>query len=343
MTLISVIIPVYNAEMHLKKCIASLLVQTHQEIEFIFINDGSTDNSKSIIEQLQKTDARIVLINQENKGVSVARNNGIAIAKGNYIGFVDADDTVIENYFEKLLALALSTNVDVVVSKYISHQNKIETISPTLFPENQILNAEFIQNQIIPYMIQKENLNAIWNKLFTSEIIKQNAITFPVGVALGEDGLFNLHVFQKAKAIYFTDFIGYHYFEIEGSATRNFTTNNYFENILKEYQYNYSNFANSSLSLEKINNLKAEKCLHKSISLIHEFTNPKNKLGFKLAFQKIKLMLSNAQFNWIVSSHYNTLYASKGKYEKLIILALKNKWIYLLFITTAYSRFRNKK
>jgi glycosyltransferase involved in cell wall biosynthesis len=343
MTLVSVIIPVYNAELHLKKCIDSLIAQTHQNCEFIFVNDGSSDNSQISIEDFQKTDSRIVLINQQNQGVSAARNNGIAIAKGDYIGFVDADDTVIPSLFQTLLEIAQKNNVDVVISKYILHQNGNKTISPTLFPENQILNSEFIQHQIIPYMIKKENLNAIWTKLFTSEIIKKNAITFPIGIALGEDGLFNMNVFQKAKNIYFTDFAGYNYYEIEGSATRNFESKNYFERILQEYNYDYSAFSSSFLQTNAITKLKAEKCITKSIALLHEYTNPKNKLGFKKAYNKISTMLTNKDFQQVLLSNYDEIKSSKGKYEKFILFAMKNKWIYLLFSLTAYSRFRNKK
>ena len=98
---LSVVIPVYNAEKHLKACIESLLSQTLAGLEFIFVNDGSQDNSPEIIASYQATDSRITLINQSNQGVSVARNNGIAVAQGEYIGFVDADDTIASDFFEK--------------------------------------------------------------------------------------------------------------------------------------------------------------------------------------------------------------------------------------------------
>lgn len=343
MELISIIIPVFNADLHLKKCIDSLIVQTHQKCEFIFVNDGSSDKSQIIIEDYQKNDSRIILINQENQGVSVARNNGISIAKGNFIGFVDADDTVIPSMFQSLLEIALKTNVDVVISRYNLHQNGNKMISASLFPENQILNQDFILNQIIPYMIKKENLNAIWNKLFTSEIIKNNNISFPVGISLGEDGLFNMNVFKKANSVYFSNIVGYNYYEIDGSATRNFTSKNYFENILNGYLYDYSSFETPNLDDTKINKLKAEKCINKAISLVHEYTNPKNKLEFNKANQYISEILNNANFMQILASNYDEIKLKKGKYEKAFLFAMKIKWIYLLFVITAFSRFRNKQ
>lgn len=342
MVLVSVIIPVYNAQLHLKKCIDSLLSQTLQSCEFIFVTDGSTDGSQKIIEDFQKADNRIILINQENQGVSAARNRGLQIAKGDYIGFVDADDTVSPTHFQTLLEIAQRENTDIVISKYFIHQKEKQQLSQTIFPESKVLDSDFIQKEIIPHLIQTENLNAIWNKLFRRELILKNNITFPVGVALGEDGWFNIHAFQHAKSIYFTDLAGYHYFEMEGSATKDFKSKNYFERILEEYQLDYSAFENMDLNSEKITKLKAEKCLNKTVSLLHEYANPKNKLGFKEAFRKVSLVLNNALFQKILSDNYKEVMAKKSRYEQFLLRAIKNKWIYLLFTAMAYSRFRNQ-
>ena len=110
---VSVIIPVYNAEKYLKDCIESLLRQTLPELEFIFVNDGSKDTSAQIIASYQATDSRITLINQPNQGVSVARNNGIAAAQGDYIGFVDADDTIDPDFFEMDTKESHDSNLDI--------------------------------------------------------------------------------------------------------------------------------------------------------------------------------------------------------------------------------------
>ncbi|MES9697320.1 glycosyltransferase [Bacillus sp. JJ927] len=98
----SVIIPVYNAEKYITQCIESLLNQTLRECEFIFINDGSTDNSEKIIEDYKKINDRITLINQENQGVSIARNRGLDVSTGEYVGFVDADDYIEKDMYEML-------------------------------------------------------------------------------------------------------------------------------------------------------------------------------------------------------------------------------------------------
>ena len=115
---ISVVIPVYNAEEYIIECIESLLGQTLKECEFIFVNDGSNDGSQQIIERYKLLDSRIKLINQENQGVSCARNNGLKIALGEYIGFVDADDFIEEEMYEVLYDSIKSDNSDSVISNY---------------------------------------------------------------------------------------------------------------------------------------------------------------------------------------------------------------------------------
>jgi glycosyltransferase involved in cell wall biosynthesis len=342
MHVVSVIIPVFNAQLHLKKCIESLLLQTQKSCEFIFINDGSTDASKTIIADFQKLDSRIVLINQDNQGVSAARNAGLQIAKGKFIGFVDADDTIESNYFQRLLETAATYKVDIVIAKYTLVQKDKKSLSTTNFPENKVLDSEFIQNKIIPHLMQFEDVNAIWNKFFSAELLQKNDIKFPIGVALGEDGLFNMQAFHQAKSVYFADFAGYNYMEIDGSATRSFATNTYFHHLKNEYQQDFSMYQNKHLTAEKISKLKAKKFLTKAISLLHEYTNPINKLGKEVAYKRVVTLLNDATFTKILHENYNEITAGKGRYEKFIFCAAKNKWIHLLFIATSYSRLRNK-
>ena len=97
--LISIIVPIYNSENYIKKCLDSILAQTYSNLEVILIDDGSTDNSYNICKDYQKKDNRIVLLQQKNAGVSRARNHGLEVAKGEYIGFVDSDDLLDENWY----------------------------------------------------------------------------------------------------------------------------------------------------------------------------------------------------------------------------------------------------
>lgn len=115
---LSIIVPIYNVEKYLPRCIESILNQTFREFELILINDGSTDNCKEICEKYKKIDSRIIVVNKKNGGVSSARNFGIDISRGEYIGFVDPDDFIDANMYEILFNTANSYNSDMVICDY---------------------------------------------------------------------------------------------------------------------------------------------------------------------------------------------------------------------------------
>lgn len=338
---ISIIVPVYNAQIHLEKCITSLLAQTIDEVEFIFINDGSTDDSQKTIALFQQKDTRIICLNQENQGVSVARNNGISIAKGEYIGFVDADDYVENNYFETLYTNAKKYDSDVTISNYHSSQEGNQFISKSLFKENIVYKHNFIQENIIPVFIKTDKLNAIWNKLYKKQIIDNHNITFPKGIPLGEDGWFNLNFFNVAKKAIFIDYAGYHYIDVTGSATRNFQSTSYFKRIEQNYLQDYSMFKNEYLSNEKIQFLKAKKFINKTIALLHEYY--KNALPKSQKNSLIKEIYNSKQTQKIINKHYKQLVSQSTKYEQGFLLAFKYKLPIIARLLIAYSNFRNKK
>lgn len=175
---ISVIIPVYNVEKYLPQCLDSITQQTFKDIEIICINDGSLDNSPAILEEYSNKDSRIKIINQQNKGLSEARNTGINEAKGEYISFVDSDDYIEINTYEK-------------IAKYLDSKTELICFGTNIIGDNNIPN---LSSQIKYYKIKYSglkklndqillNTNAdVWNKIFKTSIIKDNKLNFPKGV-----------------------------------------------------------------------------------------------------------------------------------------------------------------
>lgn len=164
MPILSVIIPVYNVSFYLEECLSSVVHQSLQDIEIICINDGSTDNSLEILKKWGKKDNRIVILNQENKGVSAARNEGLKIAKGNYITFVDADDMVCPNIYSSLIPKMQIYELDAYIFAFKTFPNeKIETIG---FPTNRILTWQelFASN---PQIQSKKSLCFNWRFIYT--------------------------------------------------------------------------------------------------------------------------------------------------------------------------------
>lgn len=216
---VSIIIPVYNVGKHLEKCLVSVLNQTLKEIEVIAINDGSTDESLRILNQFSKVDSRLLIINQENQGVSAARNKGLSLAQGEYIGFVDSDDYIELTMYEKLYKYAKMNDSDIVVSNVYDEDMKSQKISLSL--ETQHIEIDhcrmdkFLENNF--YRIG----HAVWHKIFRRSLIVENEIEFfSYQEVSSEDMLFNLFALSCAKTIDYLNEPLYHYVIHEKSLTK---------------------------------------------------------------------------------------------------------------------------
>lgn len=193
---ISIIIPVYNAEKYLSRCIESVLKCESKDIELILVNDGSKDCSKEICELYIQKDKRVNLINQVNKGVSIARNNGIQVATGDYIMFLDADDYLVNDYF-KIISDTIIKNYDFIgFSNYSVNKNKI---SRDDYPNVDIYSEDL--NDAYQILMGTHLLHTCWGKLYKRELIIKQKIKFPKSVKIGEDYLFVLEFFKYIKNI----------------------------------------------------------------------------------------------------------------------------------------------
>lgn len=186
--MISVILPVYNSETTLEKCIVSILRQTYMQYELIIVNDGSTDSSKTIIDRYADSDNRVVVIDKMNGGVSSARNLGIESAKGEYICFVDSDDYVATTYIEELYNCIVSNGTDLALC-LISRSKEMESDCVTRFDMNELIQS----------IIDNDEHNAgPYNKLFRKELIGN--LRFAEDIYLGEDTLFCVEYAKKCKS-----------------------------------------------------------------------------------------------------------------------------------------------
>ena len=186
---VSVIIPVYNVEKYLNKCIDSIINQTLEEIEIICVNDGSTDSSLNILEDYKNKDNRIIIINQRNLKQATARNNGIKIAQGEYISFIDADDFIENNFLENMYSEAKNNDTDIAVSNvksFINEDYQNDTYvgywSFYNYNNNVLINAEDKFGVIYSC--------AIWNKIYKRDFLIKNNIYFFENLFL-EDVSFN--------------------------------------------------------------------------------------------------------------------------------------------------------
>ena len=204
MAKVSVIIPVYNVEKYLERCLESLVNQTLKDIEIICVNDGSTDNSLKILEEFAKKDERIKIFNRENKGQSAARNFGIEHANGEYIGYVDSDDWVDLDFYEKLYNAAVKYDADIVAADFVRKNDKKHKIRLNLKSEKVYTG---IEEKIEVCHAIKEG--CIWNKIYAKNILEN--LKFVEGMYF-EDGLFTLKALYNSNKLVTVLNTFYYYF-----------------------------------------------------------------------------------------------------------------------------------
>lgn len=195
---ISIIIPFYNAEKYLSQCMESILVQTISSYEVIFVDDGSTDNGLLICEQYASQDGRIVVIHQENQGVSAARNRGIAAAAGDYIGFVDADDYIRPDMFQIMLDHAKKYDAEIVLCDSIAISGNGNQESETFV---SLSSGGLLHRSEIKPPVLLEMAGAVWRCIYRTSFLKEHCIEFPVGLKISEDRIFNLLAMGYASKI----------------------------------------------------------------------------------------------------------------------------------------------
>ena len=230
--IVSIIVPIYNGEKTLSRCVKSIMERKFTEYELLLINDGSTDRSLEICHELEKSDKRIRVMDKANEGVSATRNFGIKEARGKYIQFVDCDDYVAKDYLDCLVKALEKEQADLVIAGYTRHKNGKVTKrvpQPLTFENLNAFSKEFFN------LYNQWFLNTPWNKLYRKEKIVDK---FPLNMSLGEDLLFNLHYLKYCEKITVIDHAGYQYC-IEN------------ENSLA-IQYRKDKFENSMLLHEKV-------------------------------------------------------------------------------------------
>ena len=224
--LLSVIIPVYNLEKYIDKCLDSLLAQTYSNLEIIVVNDGSTDKSLSILIEYKKKDSRIQIIDKQNEGVSKARLDGMKRATGQYIGFVDGDDIVEKDMFELLMNNAIKYNADISHCGYSmdfpnGHSDKYYGTDRIVIQNNKeglkdLLECKFIEP-------------GLWNKIYKKSLIEDFIENKDMDYSIKnlEDLLVNYFLFKQSNLSIYEDKCKYHYTIRKGSAATKKSRNKY--------------------------------------------------------------------------------------------------------------------
>ncbi len=236
--LISVIVPVYNAQKYLEKCVDSLRTQTYENIEILLINDGSSDGSGELCDRLAEADDRIRVVHQENQGVSAARNHGIRCADGEFLLFVDSDDTAFPAYAETLYREITEHEADFVICGY-------RICSPKRNRDIHFENDIFLTDipgceQVIMQIYSQRLLNSPCNKMYRKSMIRTD---FDPSLTMGEDLVFNLQYLKNVKKMKVTSKVLYNYIVHENSAVTTYKPNR-MDNVVRINRYLLDYFSN---------------------------------------------------------------------------------------------------
>lgn len=232
--MVSIIVPIYNAAPYLQQCIGSLLNQTLKEIEIILVNDGSTDDSLSVCEAFAAKDERIILIDKQNNGVSEARNDGLRAAIGTYVGFVDPDDWVDNDMYERMVATATEADASICMCNYVK-ENKDNT-EPVLLKQSGIIEGDRILTEIVANIIAKPSfrsgetdiMGSVCRLLINRELLEKGNIWFDKDVAFMEDLLVCVESFLKCDRTVIDNGAHYHY-RVHDNSTVNAYKANFYE------------------------------------------------------------------------------------------------------------------
>ncbi len=199
-SLVSIIIPVYNAESTIIRCIDSIAKQTYTNIEIIVINDGSNDNTLDLLYEYKKRKDKIKIVNINNSGVSVARNTGLKIAKGKYIIFVDSDDCIKDNMVEKLVEMREKYNTFIICNYCILKKTKKYATDSKEYNIDYGISFQSDED-FCKLFIEMDILKAPWGKIYDADIIRKNNLIFETDISLGEDLIFNLNYLKFIERI----------------------------------------------------------------------------------------------------------------------------------------------
>ncbi len=322
--LVSVIVPIYNVEKYIHRCIESLNRQTLKELEIILVDDGSPDGCGEIIDGYAKQYANIVVVHKENGGLSDARNAGLKVARGQYIGFVDPDDYVEPDMFEKMYLSAKTNQSDLVFCGY-----------------NEVFSATFAQQRTFAFISEfksaaeilssciQGNIGAYaWNKLYKTAIIQDNSIAFPKGINVVEDQVF---FFAYIKHV--------HSFSVVPDCLYHYIRNN--ESICAKYhnrqlEFYKTGFAAIESALHYFEDIAPSLYIQNKMNMLSTLlrvldmqASVRNKVSLAARYREMCSLIDDADLLKLIADHGDSLRDKTAVQKVKLIRAGKRKTLFL--------------
>ena len=288
--LISVIVPVYKVERYINKCLDSIVNQTYSNLEILIIDDGSPDNCGKICDDYAEKDKRIKVFHIDNHGVSYARNYGIKYATGNLVSFLDSDDYIDNDFYEKIM-IKYNESIDFYITNYKKVIKKQEQKCILKNNTNPLLKKE----QLYKNILDDNNIGGyLWNKIYKLDIIKKNKIKFDIKIKIMEDLDFNLEYIKYINNAFIINNANYYY-----------------------VQHSDSTLANAN----KVNNLYSMNKIINKIELYNKEFAIEYKLRFMIEYKKEIVLNHNTK----VSKDISKMLVNKFKKEKVFFKSKNNR------------------
>lgn len=307
--LISIIVPVYNSEKYLRKCLNSIINQTYRNIEIILIDDGSLDKSGEICDEYAKKDNRIIVIHKKNEGVSAARNTGLDVATGSYISFIDSDDYIDCDLYTKCMEILQKQNADMIKFQYYKTRQDGKVFSSS---SNSLVGFISLKdnNNVFELIIKNNEFPNCWGIIYNYDIIKN--LRYNQNLTVAEDWLFVFEAFCKANNIYVLENPLYYYIYNNNSITHEL-------NIAKMKLKLVDHYNVEKYVAEKYLN---DKNLYYYKDLVYSNTynitkRYLNVINTDCTFKHYKKFVQDIKINEEFLFFYNTNFEWKNKYDKI--------------------------
>lgn len=328
---ISVIVPVYNVEKYLSRCIDSLIRQSYSNIEILLVDDGSKDESLSICKEYEAKDSRIHVFHKENEGLGLTRNYGVEQATGEYITFVDSDDYLTLDAIDSMVKKAVETDADVVIASHY-YKNKKQEIE---LSERLYCGTEIKEILMVHMMGNNGNqLDALsytaWGKLYKKEIFTKNRLLFPSERKLiWEDLAFSVEAYPLCEKVYILHKPVYYYCFNEGSLTHTYKPNK-INLVMILYRYMKKRIQELNLSADAKFRLDTNFIGHIRTCIKLEVFYVKQN-GFEKTIQNIRKICSRKDIQTLIKSYPKT---SFNRMQFVYDIAMERMWIYVIYFLT---------
>ncbi|MES5918252.1 glycosyltransferase [Bacillus cereus group sp. RP37] len=330
---VSIIVPVYNSEKFISKCLESIIRQTYRNIEILIVNDGSSDESETIINVYREIDHRITYYYQNNSGPSKARNKGILNATGEYVIFLDSDDTVDENYVMYLLNEMINSNSDLVCCGY-KDISKYGVLSCSDFNfESSISVNSFME------MVCKGTGGVLWGKIYKREIISSSNLKMDEEIFMCEDLVFVLQYAAQCKRFKYIEAYLYNYNRLNQYSISTNISIHYMQNYISVCKRIEEIFKSVELDEKQIHEIITRRIQGNVLNLIEQQSINIKSIGIKASILNTKKILSMKYVRKYINS-----FSSDTKVYQLYIYIIRNRFIILGVIYGIYlNKLRNIK